>query len=223
MRIILALAPALAGLFGVVTAAAAQAPVAVVEDIQGKVSGVEFMDYVTSGQVIKLGPKDSIVLGYMKSCWRETITGGTVVIGAEQSLVHQGDIQRVKVNCDGGKLSDRHASESAATVFRSLTPAQRAATPPQLTLYGTAPVFALKDDSNFVVERLDKRDERIEITPRGKALVRGKFYDFAKAGKALAPGGTYVASSGSLSVVFKIDPQAKPGAEPIVSRLLRLE
>jgi hypothetical protein len=223
MRSILALAPALAGLFGLVTAAAAQSPVAVVEDVKGKIPGVEFMDYVTAGQVIKLGAKDSIVLGYMKSCWRETITGGTVVVGTEQSLVHQGEIARAKADCDAGRLSDRQASESAATVFRSLTPAQQAATPPQITLYGTAPVFAIKDTGKLVVERLDKRDERIEVTPRGTALIRGRFYDFAKAGKALAPGGTYVATSGTLSVVFKIDPQAKPGSAPIISRLLRLE
>ena len=53
--------------------AAAQAPVALVEDVQGKPDGVDFMDYVTMGQVIKLGPQDTVVLGYLKSCWRETI------------------------------------------------------------------------------------------------------------------------------------------------------
>ena len=37
--------------------------------------------------MIKLGPRDTIVLGYLKSCWRETITGGTVTVGAEQSEV----------------------------------------------------------------------------------------------------------------------------------------
>ena len=52
---------------------AAQAPVAVVEEVQGTVTGVEFMDYVAPGKVIKLGPNGSVVLGYMKSCWRETI------------------------------------------------------------------------------------------------------------------------------------------------------
>src|ERR1700731_1284604 len=84
--------------------AAAQAPVAVVEDVQGKVTGAEFMDYVAPGAVIKLGAGSTVVLGYMKSCWRETISGiGTVVGGAEESMVHLGDVKAGKVQCDSGQ------------------------------------------------------------------------------------------------------------------------
>src|SRR5258707_15185647 len=99
--------------------AAAQSPVAVVEDVQGKVTGVEFMDYVAPGKVIKLGPGGMVVLGYMKSCWRETITGiGTVIVGAEESMVHLGDVKAGKVACDSShsRLVDRQVGESAATV-----------------------------------------------------------------------------------------------------------
>ena len=46
---------AIVGLIGLAGPAAAQAPVAVVEDVQGKVTGAEFMDYVAPGKVIKLG------------------------------------------------------------------------------------------------------------------------------------------------------------------------
>ena len=78
--------------------AAAQAPVAVVEDVQGQVTGAEFMDYVAPGKVIKLGPAGTVVLGYMKSCRRETITGvGTVIVGAEESMVHLGEVKASKV------------------------------------------------------------------------------------------------------------------------------
>src|ERR1700675_1787990 len=92
---------AMVGLVGFTGLAAAQTPVAVVEDVQGKVTGVEFMDYVAPGKVIKLGPGGTVVLGYMKSCWRETITGiGTVIVGAEESMVHLGDVKAGKVRCD---------------------------------------------------------------------------------------------------------------------------
>jgi hypothetical protein len=47
---------------GLTGPAAAQAPVAVVEDVQGTVTGVEFMDYVAPGKVIKLGPNGAVVL-----------------------------------------------------------------------------------------------------------------------------------------------------------------
>ena len=57
------------------------------------------------GKVIRLRPKESIVLGYLRSCWHETITGGTVIVGAEQSDVQGGKVVRRKVMCDGGKIA----------------------------------------------------------------------------------------------------------------------
>jgi hypothetical protein len=210
-------------LLGLVVPAAAQAPVAVVEDVRGKVAGVEFMDYVVPGKVIKLGPKDSIVLGYLKSCWRETITGGTVVVGEEASLVHGGRIERGTVGCDAGRiqLNEREAAQSAATVVRGMSTGQAAARPP-LTLYGASPIVQVRARGALVVERIDQAGERQEIALRGKAFVRRQFYDFAKAGTALTPGATYAARVGDKKTVFRIDPQAQPGATPIVGRLVRV-
>jgi hypothetical protein len=78
--------------------AAAQAQVAVVGDVSSKTAGVEFMDYVAVGRQIRLEPRDTIVLEYLQSCWRETITGGQVTIGTEQSDVRAGQVERHKVN-----------------------------------------------------------------------------------------------------------------------------
>src|SRR5262249_19597176 len=113
---------AAAGLFCLAAPALAEPPVAIVEDVQGKVDGVEFMDYVAPGKIIKLGPKGSVVLGYLKSCWRETITGGVAQVGPEQSTVQLGEVQRVKVPCDtnAAQLSEHEANQSAATTFRSM-------------------------------------------------------------------------------------------------------
>jgi hypothetical protein len=96
--------------------------VGLIEEVKGEVKGVEFMDYVTPGQVIKLGPKGSIVVTYMTSCWRETITGGTVVIGVEQSLFHLSKVDGVKVDChrNGEPLPDQQR-EAAAKVFRGVS------------------------------------------------------------------------------------------------------
>ncbi|MEZ5890910.1 MAG: hypothetical protein R3D52_12165 [Xanthobacteraceae bacterium] len=204
--------------------ATAQAPVAVVEDVKGKPSGVEFMDYVAPGKVIKLGPKDTIVLGYMKSCWRETITGGTVVVGAEQSLVHDSDLERVKVDCHGAgrHVADQKTQEGAATVFRGMA-TSRPAVQPQVTIYGLSPILEVKGPGRLVIERLDKRGERQVLTIGKKSLLRGRFYDFAKAKKALTPGASYLARLGGQEVIFNVDPAAKPGATPVISRLVRLE
>jgi hypothetical protein len=84
---------------------AASAQVALVEQVNGRVTGLELMDYVLLGQRIQFGPDDTLVLDYLRSCWRETITGGSMTAGAEQSEVQNGKIERHKVDCDGGKSS----------------------------------------------------------------------------------------------------------------------
>src|SRR5262249_23073960 len=100
----------------------AEGPVAVVEEVSGKSAGVEFMDYVTPGKVIRLGRQDTIVLGYLKSCWRETIVGGTVTVGTEQSDVQGGRVERTQGKCDAGRmqLSGSQAVPSAGHVSRSV-------------------------------------------------------------------------------------------------------
>ncbi len=113
---------AMVGVVCLVAPAMAETPSAIVEDVQGKVEGVEFMDYVTPGKVIKIPPKSTLVLSYLKSCMRETITGAVALVGTEQSTVQLGDVQRVKVPCDGkaAQLSEREANQSAATTFRTV-------------------------------------------------------------------------------------------------------
>ena len=188
---------AIVALGGITSPAAAQAPVAVVEEVQGPVTGAEFMDYVAPGKVIKLGPAGTIVLGYMKSCRRETITGiGTVVVGADESMVHLGEVKANKVDCDSGSSRpiNREVGESAAMAVRSL--GVKGTVSPQLTLYGLSPVIETTGRGKLLVERLDVKGERYDVNLNTASVVRGRFYDFAKTGTALQPGGTYAASLG---------------------------
>jgi hypothetical protein len=213
---------AIAGLVGLIGVAHAQTPVAVVEDVQGKVTGAEVMDYVVPGQVIKLGAGGLVVLGYMKSCWRETISGiGTVIVGNEQSAVHLAEFKADKVACDPSQSQHvgREVGESAAAVVRSLN----ADSPPPLVLHGQSPIIATSDRGRLVVERLDVRGERYEIDLTLAAMTRGKFYDFARTKIALKPGGKYSATLKSKQVVFVIDANADPGAGPIIGRLVPLQ
>jgi hypothetical protein len=202
--------------------AKAQVAVAVVEDIKGTPAGVEFMDYVVPGKVIKLGPMDTIVIGYMKSCWRETITGGTVTIGTEQSQVEAGTVARRKVPCDTAyRQFDVHLQgASGATIFRSIRPAKKEPTSEQLVLYGTSPIVEMEGGGTLTIKRLDAPGERYVISVDRKSLVRGKFYDFAKAHRALKPGASYSASLNRRERLFRIDKDAKPGSAPVISRLL---
>ena len=209
-----------------VLTASAQSPAAVVEEVQGSVPGIQFMDYVDPGQVIRLGAHDRIVLGYLNSCWRETISGGTVTVGTEQSDVAGGDVARAKVACEGGKmlLSSELAGKSAAMVFRQVPEPQAAAVPhPEFTLYGLSPVFEVRPPGKLVVDRLDQPGERHEIAVTEPQLMRGAFLDFAKAGVTLAPGEVYRAKFTDRELVFKIDADAKPGDSPLAGRLARLQ
>jgi hypothetical protein len=52
--------------------------------------------------------------------------------------------------------------------------------------------------------------------------VKGKYYDLAKAGVQLQPGGLYEATVGERSVVFKVDKKALPGSGAVISRLVKL-
>ena len=202
---------------------AADSPVAVVEEIKGKVTGAEFMDYVTARSVIKIGDGGSVVLSYLKSCRRETISGaGTVVVGAEQSVVDQAVLKAEKTNCDPNQANatTKDTSGVAATLLRSATEAKLPE--PQLTLYGASPLVEAKGRGTLTIRRLDVAGERHQIALGGTQL-KGKFVDFAGENVALVPGGLYAASFKSSEIVFRIDAQAKPGATPIVGRLLRLE
>jgi len=217
------------GVMGFAGSATAQSPVAVVEEVQGNVTGAEFMDYVVPGKVIKLGQGASIVVGYMKSCRRETISGvGTVIVGEDESKVHLAEVDATRTNCDPAQThaTTRATSDVAASVVRSMgkdaapDSAQPAGAP--LTLYGTSPLVEARGRGMLVFERLDQKGERQQFDLTGNQL-KGRFYDLAGTSKSLTPGATYAATFASRRIVFRVDPQARPGPTPIVGRLLRLE
>jgi hypothetical protein len=221
MKHIITAVVGLIGLTGVAVAGPAQAPVAVVEDVQGKVTGADLMDYVVPGQVIKLNAGSSITIGYMKSCWRETISGiGTVIVGSEQSSVHLAEFKAGKVPCDTSQAEriNKEAGESAATIVRSLKDGA-----PPLVLHGQSPIVATSERGKLVVERLDVKGERYEIDLAKAQPSRGKFYDLAKSNIVLKPGGAYSATVNSKSTAFVVDSGAVPGAAPVIARLVTVQ
>jgi hypothetical protein len=228
MALRMLVAAASAAMLAMATEATAHLPVplvptALVEDVSSATADVEFMDYVGNGQTIKLAPGDVLVLSYLKSCQHETITGGTVVVGAEQSDVQDGHVVRAKVPCDGGKirLSSQQASKSAASAFRL----QSADIEPKL--YARTPVVALpkglaSQDRTLLIERTDRPGERHEIKIDDTIAAAG-LYDLAKINLSLSRGAVYDASIGGHKVTFAVDAKAKSGPAPVISRLLRLQ
>jgi hypothetical protein len=198
--------------------AVAEAPSAIVEDVNASGAGVAFMDYVAAGRVIRLGAKGTLTLGYLRSCLRETITGGKVTVGAEQSKVAGAKLVRERIECDGTRLllTPAQAAKSMGAVFRAPPPGSNALPQPQFTLYGASPVISLSKPSGTVVlKRLDRDAQDITIA------VEGGFADLALLKKSLKPGGIYQARDGKFVVVFKVDRFARPGRGPLVGRLIR--
>jgi len=197
-------------------------PVALVEDVKSATADVECMDYVGTGQTIALGPRDTLVLSYLKSCQHETITGGIVKIGADHSDVHGGKVVRTKVACNGGKmqLASAEANASGASAFRLQS------APVQPVLYALPPMLELpklqaNDSRTLVIERADKAGERHEI-----ALGAGPYVELRNI--KLSRGAIYTATLGTHKMKFKINANAKladakrnSAKAPVVSRLLR--
>ena len=211
-----------AGWIALVAPAFAAPPVALVEEIQGDVTGAELMDYVVPGQTIRLGPDATLVMSYLKSCRRETVSGpGSVTVGPSESKVEGATLKNDIVNCDAAhaQATARETSEVAATIVRGIGPDN----PPiaQAIIYGASPIFEVSGRGTLVVERLDQPGDRQQIELNGRQF-KGRFYDFAGTSHPLTPGGTYVASFGGSRVVFRVDAQAKAGPGPAVGRLLRM-
>ena len=208
------------------SAARAQTPAALVEEITGKPDGIELMDYVAPGKVIALRPRDGIVLGYIRSCWRETIQGGTVRVGQDQSEVSGGSVERVKIACDGGRmeLAAEQAKQGATSVFRDPNAGRpkRATLPrPQFVLHGRSPMIELRGGGALLLERLDASGDTQTIELPPAKLLHGTFADLADAGVSLAPGGLYLARAADQELVFRVDGAAVAGKTPLAGRLLR--
>src|SRR3954468_6913658 len=174
--------------------ACSQAPAAIVEDVRGN-PGVEFMDYLSPGRVIKLQSRDVIVLGYLSSCWSESISGGTVVVGRELSEVQGGRVTRTKVKCDGGRmeLTARQANQSAGASFRAPDDDLQ-------VIYGLSPFFQATGRAALLVVRLDDPAEYFTADLTGKGGSALSYYDFSEAQIMLKAGRTYRASIGSREI-----------------------
>lgn len=206
--------------------AAAGEPVAVIEQVAAPSTGLQFMDFVEVGRLIKLRSGESLTLGYFGSCIQETITGGSVQIGTDKSDVEGGEVARQQVECDGGRLQlDMSSNDSSGVlILRSVNPEEPAADSaggalpaPQLVLFHTQPIVGVSTPNSLLrIERLDADEPRLEVR------IESRYLDFAAAGKSLVAGGLYRAEAVGHSVVFRIDPGAAAGGGSVIGRLIYL-
>ncbi len=192
----------------------AQMPTAIVEDVQSVSADVSVFQYLAPGRVVLLGRSGVLILGYLRSCLRETIQGGEVLIGEMKSVVKEGSVQRELVECDGGQaeITAAQAGKSGVIVFRRPDGEAR-----PLQVYSAHPLFTFSDPvSRLVIKRLDLPDDIVVLDVTGSAL------DLAEIGNALKRGALYEAYAGGKSQVFEVHHQASAIGGPFVGRLVRL-
>jgi hypothetical protein len=194
--------------------ASAEAPaVDILEEIEGVAGTHESFDELRAGDRLELGTAGRAVIGYFGSCARETIEGGTIVIGKDQSQVEGGRVARETIACEATQLvlTEQEAGTSATVVFRG---------PPwekwvRQVVPSPSPVV-LASGKSLKVKRLDEDEQPLTL-----ALKNGRI-DLSAEKVALTPGGYYELTAGKKQMVIKIDPAATTDPLPPMSRLVRL-
>lgn len=196
--------------------ASAGQPVAIVEEVRGPEIGVQQMDLLEEGRVIKLHAGTTLKLGYLRSCIRETVTSGSVTVGKDRSEVKNGLREEELVDCDGGQVikSSKRGAEVAGAVFRQ-GKFRKTMPKPNWTLYSTNPLLRLsKPSARIRIERLDDDSEKpIDLA------VNGLLIDLSKSGVQLDPGGLYAISDDSETYVIKVSPLSEDEGS-LLSRLI---
>lgn len=196
---------------GLAPSAPAGEPVAIVEEAPAR-TGVVFMDYLEAGHAFELAPAEKLIVNYLKSCLRETIVGGQVVIGFEKSALEGGQISREEIDCSGRgmKLSPDQAQESGVLVYRDMDKYGALA-----ASYGTQPLFAPVQSGQLIIHRIDTFEKPREVVARDARL------DLLELNVSLTPGGVYRLRGEEVDFLFAVAANARPGDIPLISRLIR--
>ena len=192
--------------------AAGPAPTAIIEEVGPTVEGVQVLEYLAPGQTIRLGEDGEIVIGYLTSCVRETVTGGTVTVGASESTVERGTVVRERVRCNGGgaQLTQAQREKSGVSTWR------KGDTEQPRRIYSLTPLLTFASPpGRVVIERTDFPAEPIEIANPGRVV------DLAEHAQTLARGGRYTIHAAGLSEEIVIDTAARVHGGPVVGRLIR--
>ena len=196
--------------------ASAQAPVvAILEEIAGASGKHEAFDELKSGERLELGAGGRAIVGYLGSCVRETIDGGTVVIGKDQSQIDGGKVARETIPCEATQLvlSEEEAGKSATVAMRPMPWVRET----KQIVPSLSPLIWVEAKGQLTVKRYDTEDQQVLTFP----IKDGKV-DLAEHRVELVPNGYYELQAGKKKMVIQIHSNAHTGAMPAMSRLVRL-
>lgn len=186
-------------------ALAAGKRVALVEDGGAAKAGIGLFSLLSAGTTFELGTGETIVIGYMTSCRRETITGGQVTIGEKESAVAGGKLAAESVQCGEPRLalSAAEAQQSATVAFRPADSLKHVYSRDLLLMGRGSPTIFLE-----IVEAGSGKSVKKLQTETG-------YFDLAVEAVALQPGGTYLLKTARNTVMVEIDAKAKAGGSPL--------
>jgi hypothetical protein len=201
----------LLGMILSVEVANAGEPAAIVEEAPQR-TGLQIMDYLETGRTITLLEDDTLVIGYLESCIREVIVGGTVTIGFEQSALDGSKVNRRKVNCSGKGmiLSPKQMQEGGVLIFRNIRENRIPVS------YGVQPVISLPEVGLLTIRRVDRDEPLLRVEKRTGTV------DFFGTDTKFTAGGIYRADISDKVFIFAIASEATLADSSLISRLILL-
>jgi len=188
---------------------------AIVEDISISKIGLLQLDLLKSGTIIELG-QGKIVLGYLHTCWQDTISFGRVKVGRQRSIVEGGFVSRRRVECDSAVLAKSARSPGTGRGLSAIGRPGNSGT--GIILYGQSPIIIAQTPSQQVtIRHANQQTEPVKIQLKNNRI------DTADHGIELLPDARYRATSGTVELEFRIDKLAERGKSPAVGRLLILK
>jgi hypothetical protein len=187
---------------------AAPKAVAIVEESTRNEGPGQAFDMLSENTVLDLAQGETIVLGYLKSCVRETITGGKVTVGLKESAVEGGKVAREKTECTETRLAltADESQQSATIAFRG-----------QIKhIFTRQPIIIARKSAGVIIEPING-GETWRIEPKNERI------DFQAAKLEMQPGVAYRVKGFTQTVIVEVDRNATKAKTGTLERVVILD
>ncbi|WP_374650617.1 hypothetical protein [Dongia sp.] len=189
-------------------AVAAPKAVAIVDESPRTEGPGQIFEMLPENTILDLAAGETIVLGYLKSCVRETITGGRVTVGPKESVVEGGKVIREKTQC-----TETHLALTADESQQSATIAFRG----QIKyIFTRQPIIIARKSAGVIIEPVNG-GETWKIEPENGRV------DFQAVKLEMQPGAAYRVKGFTQTVIVEVDQNATNAKTGILERVVILD
>lgn len=189
-------------------AEAASRPVAIVEESTKTEGKGQPFDLLAEKDTVALAAGETMILGYLKSCVRETITGGSITVGTKESVVEGGKVIREKTECAVNKLAltADESQQSATIAFRGQVK----------HIYSRQPLIMAAKSESVTIQPL-QGGESWKLAPESGRI------DFRAVNLEMQPGMSYRVTGAKAAIVVEVDAAATSAKTGALERVVILE